>query len=431
MAVDSIKAIRGRQILDSRGRPTVEVDVELENGIVGRASVPSGASTGSMEAHELRDSDPDYYDGRGVLKAVTHVNTALCNALNGLSVFDQAAIDTLMRELDGTSNLARLGANAILGVSLAVCRSSAAAAGVPLYARIAELAENETLSLPLPMVNILSGGLHTRNGMDVQDFLFVPAGASTFAEALHLCARVRSAADVMSAERGYSTLLADEGGLSPALRTSREALEMMMEIFERANLRPGDDALIAIDVAATTLRRDSNYFFPAAGRSYSAGELIDEVAEWVHDFPVVSVEDALAEDDWTNWSILTERLGEDVQLIGDDLFATNLQRVVQGVESKVANGVLIKLNQNGTLTGTLEVMRRARDAGYATVVSARSGETDDSFIADLAVGANAGQIKIGSLRGLERLSKYNQLLRIEEETSAPFVGSATVWRGRG
>jgi enolase len=422
VADTSIKSVRGRQILDSRGRPTVEVDVELADGSFGRASVPSGASTGTMEAHELRDNDPEYYDGRGVLQAVVHVNDEISRALINSNAFDQASIDQRMLDLDATPCLNRLGANAILAVSLAVCRSAAASARIPLYARIAELFENDRLSLPLPMVNILSGGLHTRNGMDVQDFLVIPASAHTFAEALHLCARVRIAADLVSAERGHSTLLADEGGLSPALRTGREALEMMMAIFERANLKPNEDALIAIDLAATTLRKGSTYEFAAAERSYSATELIDEVEEWARDFPVVSVEDALGEDDWTNWTLLTDRLGKHVQLVGDDLFATNLARVQQGVAERIANAVLIKLNQNGTLSGTLEVLRLARNSGYATVVSARSGETDDSFIADLAVGTNAGQIKIGSLRGLERLTKYNQLLRIEEETNAPFVG---------
>jgi enolase len=424
----SIKSLRGRQILDSRGRPTVEVDAELTDGSLGRASVPSGASTGSMEAHELRDNDPEYYEGRGVLKAISHVNGEIRRALVGCNAFDQSGIDQRLLDLDGTRSLDRLGANAILAVSLAVCRSSTVSAGMPLYARMAELCENDCLSLPLPMVNILSGGLHTRNGMDVQDFLFVPASANSFAEALHLCSRVRTAADMVSADLGHSTLLADEGGLSPTLRTGREALELMMAVFDRAKLKPFKDALIAIDLAATTLRKGSNYEFTAAGRSYSAEELISEVEGWARDFPVVSIEDALGEDDWPGWTTLTEKMGKELQLVGDDLFATNPVRVQKGIDERAANSVLIKLNQNGTLTGTLQVMRLARDAGYATVVSARSGETDDSFIADLAVGTNAGQIKIGSLRGAERLSKYNQLLRIEAATRAPYVGTSALSR---
>jgi enolase len=383
-----------------------------------------------MEAHELRDNDPEYYDGRGVLKAVSHVNGKIGRVLVGWNAFDQSEIDQRMIDLDGTHTLERLGANAILAVSLAVCRSSAASAGIPLYARIAELFENDALSLPLPMVNILSGGLHTRHGMDVQDLLFIPASANSFAEALHFCSRVRAAADAVSSELGYSTLLADEGGLSPALRTGREVLEMMMAIFDRAKLKPFDDALIAIDLAATTLRKGSQYEFVAAGQSYSAEELINEVEGWARDYPLVSVEDALSEDDWTSWITLTERLGRDLQLVGDDLFATNLVRLQKGIAEQAANTVLIKLNQNGTLTGTLNVIRLARDSGYATVVSARSGETDDSFIADLAVGTNAGQIKIGSLRGVERLSKYNQLLRIEAATGAPYSGTPPLSRRR-
>jgi enolase len=329
--------------------------------------------------------------------------------LRGRDALEQRGVDELLVALDGTEKLTRLGANAVLAVSLAACRASARALKVPLYRRIAALYGPEEVSMPLPMVNILSGGLHAELGMDVQDFLFIPARARTVAEAIEQAARVRTAADRVARERGMPTLLADEGGLSPGLESAREALEMFVACIERAGLAPGEDAFIAVDVA------------------------VELVEAWAREFPVVSVEDALGEEEWQDWKLLTERLGGSLQLVGDDLFTTNLGRVRRGIGEGVANGVLVKLNQNGTLTGTLDVMREARAHGYATVISARSGETEDSFIADLAVGTSAGQIKIGSLRCSERLSKYNQLLRIEELSRAPFSGtSALAWgRGRG
>lgn len=424
----AIHRVRGRQILDSRGRPTVEVDVELTNGSFGRAAVPSGASTGAAEAHELRDGGA-HYEGRGVLRAVAHVNGELAAAVRGHDVLEQRTLDDTLRALDGTATLSRLGANAILGISLAACRAAATARRQPLYARLADLAGSAVLALPLPMVNILSGGLHAEHGMDVQDYLAVPVGASSIAHAIEMIASVRSSATALSRERGLPTLLADEGGLSPGLPSVRAALDFMMAVIERASMQPGRDIAIAMDMAATELRAsDGTYRFPHEERVYDPEALIDAVAGWVHDYPLISIEDALGEEDWPGWRALTVRLGARAQLIGDDLFATNPERLQRGIDAGVANAVLVKLNQNGTLTGTLDTIARARSHGYATVISARSGETEDSFIADLAVGTAAGQIKIGSLRSSERLAKYNQLLRIEEATGAPLGGREVLAR---
>ena len=430
MSAARIRGVRARQILDSRGRPTVEVDVVLAGGARGRASVPSGASTGTHEAHELRDGDAADYEGLGVRTAVRHVNTEIAAALRGADAREQQRLDEQLRALDGTDALERLGANAVLGVSLAACRAAAAGAQQPLYARIAELAGMHTLTLPMPMINICSGGLHAGRGMDVQDFLAIPASAGSLEEAVRFGARVRSAAARVMAARGLSTLLADEGGLSPGLATAREALALLVEAIESAGLVPGVDVAIAIDVAATTLAvpgtRPTAYRLAREGRETDSAGMIALAESWVREFPVVSIEDALDEEDWDGWKTLTERLGGQVRLIGDDLFTTNTARLRRGIDAGIANGVLVKLNQNGTLTGTLEVIAVARAAGYAPVISARSGETVDDFIADLAVGTGAGRIKIGSLRGGERLAKYNQLLRVEEETRAPFAGVSAV-----
>ena len=419
-----IRKLRARQILDSRGRPTVEVDVELQDGALGRASVPSGASTGAAEAHELRDGDAAHYAGRGVLQAVAGVAREIAPALQGRDAHEQRAIDERLRALDGSASLQRLGANAVLGVSLAVCRAAAASARQPLYARIAELAGTREISLPMPMVNILSGGLHAGRGMDVQDFLAIPAAASTIAEAIHQVARVRAAAAEAMARRGLATLLADEGGLSPGFATPREALRLMLESIEQAGLEPGVDVVIAIDVAASSLKgaRPGRYRLAREGIEASTAQMIEMAASWLREFPVVSIEDALDEEDWAGWRLLTGQLGARCQLVGDDLFTTDATRLARGVREHIANGVLIKPNQNGTLSGTLDVIAQARAAGYASIVSARSGETEDAFIADLAVGTAAGQIKIGSLRCSDRLAKYNQLLRIEEVSGAPFAG---------
>lgn len=419
----SISTVHARQILDSRGRPTVEVDIALADGSFGRASVPSGASTGAAEAHELRDGVAQRYEGRGVSRAVGHVNTEIAQALDGWDAGDQRGLDERLLQLDGTDQLSRLGANAVLGVSLAVCRAAAISARQPLHERIAELAAVKSLTMPMPMVNILSGGLHAGRGMDVQDFLAIPASAGSIDEAIHMVSRIRSAAAAVMQKRGLTTLLADEGGLSPGFRTGREALELMIEATEHAGLVPGVDMVIAIDVAASSLcLPDGSYRLAREGRDCTSDEMIAMLQSWVADFPVVSIEDGLGEEDWPGWQRLTAALGAKVRLIGDDLFTTNVARLNKGIAQGVANGVLVKVNQNGTLSGTLDVIARAREAGYAPVVSARSGETEDSFIADLAVGTAAGQIKIGSVRCSDRLSKYNQLLRIEESGAYRFAG---------
>ena len=429
----SIRKLLARQILDSRGRPTVEVDAWLEGGAFGRASVPSGASTGAAEAHELRDGDASQYGGLGVLKAVGNVNREISTALSGADALDQRRVDHLMVELDGTPQLKRLGANAILGVSLAVCRAAADACGQQLYQRVGELCAVAAPAMPLPMMNVLSGGLHAGRGMDVQDFLVLPVRARSFAQALHLLARVRAAAADVARGRGLPTLLADEGGLSPGLESGRAALGMLTECIEQAGLRPGEDIAIAIDVAASTLKEeDGRYAFGREGVRRTAAEVIDMLAEWMDEFPVVSIEDALGEEDWSGWEQLTRRLGHKVQLVGDDLFATNARRLARGVLGEVANGVLVKANQNGTLSGTFEVIAQARSAGYASIVSARSGETEDAFMSDIAVGSAAGQIKIGSLRTSSTVAKYNQLLRIEEHSGAHYAGVTHLrgWNGQ-
>jgi enolase len=414
--MSSIRSIHGRQVFDSRGRPTVEVEVTLDGGVVARASVPSGASTGTHEAHELRDGDTAFFSGLGVTAAVGHVNGEIAVALTGRDALDQVSCDALLRDLDGTSDLSRFGANAVLGTSLALCRASARHIGQPLFRRIADLAGVADPVLPMPMVNIISGGLHARRGMDVQDFLIVPVGASTMLEAIHLAARIRDAAAAVCADRGIPTLLADEGGLSPGCRTGREALELLMTAIERAKLEPGRDVAIAIDVAATALydRAAGFYQLHREGRAASRDDMIDLVTSWVDEFPIVSIEDPLDEEDWVGWNELTARLGGRVHLIGDDLFTTNAERLRQGIASGCATGILVKVNQNGTLTGTLQVVTLARSAGYVPIVSARSGETEDDLLSDLAVGTAAGQIKVGSVRSSERLAKYNQLLRIAE-----------------
>jgi enolase len=423
MTMDSrIRALAAREILDSRGRPTVEADALLEDGSLGRASVPSGASTGSAEAHELRDGDAARHRGLGVLRAVASVEGEIAAALRGMRAEEQRRIDDRMRELDGTPQLRRLGANATLAVSLAVCRAAAASRGCALYQRIAELA-GTVPAMPLPMTNILSGGLHAGRGMDVQDFLAVPLRAASIADAICVMARVRAAADDVMRERGLPTLLADEGGLAPGCDSGRAALALMCDAIGRAGLVPGQDVGIAIDLAATTLATDAgSYRLAREGRTLDAAGMIDMVAAWAREFPVVSVEDALGEEDWGGWRMLTLKQGSVLQIVGDDLFATNASRLARGVGERAANAVLVKMNQNGTLTGTLDVIAQAKAAGYATIASARSGETEDPFMADLAVGAFAGQIKIGSLRTSSTVAKYNQLLRIEEHSRAPYAG---------
>jgi enolase len=417
----SVKRVYGRQILDSRGRPTVEVEVSLADGTVGRASVPSGASTGRHEALELRDADIRDYAGLSVRKAVENVDSSIDGALRGRDASEQASIDGALCALDGTPNLSRLGANAVLATSLAVCRAASASLGMPLYRYIARLTRSGIPSLPMPMANILSGGAHAGRGMDVQDFLVVPTGARTYSEALAMIGNVRTAAAEIMRESNLSILLADEGGLSPRFPNADDAMVLMMRAFERAGLSPGEDVGIALDIAASELRSGIHYRLEGAQRTLSSQQMADYLVDLVKRYPVVSIEDALDQDDWNAWRPLTAALSS-IQVVGDDLFATNPQRLADGIEQQIGNAVLIKVNQNGTLSGALNVLNAARKAGYASVVSARSGETEDNFIADLAVGSGAGQIKIGSVRNSERLSKYNQLLRIEEDRSLLFAG---------
>jgi enolase 1/2/3 len=415
----AIQRIQARQIFDSRGRPTVEVDVRLEDGATGRAAVPSGASTGQHEAHELRDGDARAYGGLGVLHAVRNVDEVIGPALSGLDARDQRHLDDRLRELDGTPRLERLGANAILAVSMAACRAAAAFDRTPLFVHIARLAGCEQPLLPMPMINILSGGAHARRGMDVQDFLVIPSGATSLDQALATVAAVRSTTGRLLDLEGKTLLLADEGGFAPGYESVEQALDLLVRAIEASGFRPGVDVVLAMDVAATQLVTPGGaYHLRREQRTLSPADMVSQVAEWVERYPIVSVEDALAEDDWDAWRALTERLGDRLQLLGDDLFCTNGERIRRGIDLGLANAVLIKLNQIGTVSDTLAALDMARGAGYRTVVSARSGETEDPFIADLAVGSAAGQIKVGSLSSSERLAKYNQLVRIQETVGA-------------
>jgi enolase len=419
-----ISSVRGREILDSRGRPTVEAELELADGSVWAASVPSGASTGRHEAVERRDRDPARYRGRGVLGAVAAVNGEIADAVTGADV-DLRAVDRTLVELDGTTDKSRLGANAILAVSLACARAEAAVAGVPLWRHLG----SEPL-LPLPMVNMISGGLHAGRQLDFQDFLVMPVGAETFREALRMVVEVYEATADVLRERGLTVLKADEGGYGPPLASPAAALELLDTAVERAGLRLGHDIAYAIDVAATHFHdsRSGRYVLASEGRSCTAEELTQVVAELAARHPVLSVEDALAEDDWDGWTRFTARLGGGMQILGDDLFTTNLARLERGIESGAANAVLVKMNQIGTISETLAVIERAKRAGYRTVISARSGETEDPALADLAVGTAGGQIKVGSVAQSERLAKYNRLLRIEEALGgdARFAGRAAL-----
>ena len=417
----AIRKVSAREILNSRGDPTLEVEIVLTDDTRGSASVPSGASTGRHEAHELRDGDPTRFAGKGVERAVANVVNDIAACIRGEPATEQARIDRLLVELDGSSNLARLGANAILATSLAVCRAGAAHTRQPLYRHLGSLAGCAAPSLPLPMVNILSGGAHASSGMDLQDFLAVPVGAISYRQALQWVAQVRAAAEGVMREQGLTTLWALEGGLSPGLPRIDSALDLMLRAIEAAKLRPGEDVAIALDVAASELYRGGVYELPVEGLRVSSPEMIALLVDRAQRYPIVSIEDGLDQDDWPQWTALTAALPA-LQLVGDDLFVTNPARIARGIDQRAANGVLIKLNQNGTLSGTLQAIALARHAGYATVISARSGETEDSFIADLAVGTGAGQIKIGSVRGSERLTKYNQLLRIEDDSQIGYAG---------
>jgi enolase len=419
-----IASLKLRQILDSRGRPTVEADVILHDGSLGRASVPSGASTGKYEVRELRDGDAESYEGYGVQSVVATALQACEGQMQGVDALDQTAVDATLRWIDGTPDLGRVGANPILALSLATARAAAAHVRQPLHVYLRSLVPGVAPSMPMPMTNILSGGAHAGGGMDFQDFLAMPVGATTYSQALEWIARVRSAAARLMAQEGRVTLLADEGGLSPGFESAEQALTLMVRAIEAARLRPGHDMAITIDVAASQLYVEEQrcYHLRRAGRELTSDAMMSYVFDLCGKYPIVSVEDPFDQDDWEAWQSFTRKLGDrSLQLVGDDFFATNAQRLASGIERQVANAVLIKVNQNGTLSGTLDVMALARKAGYATVVSARSGETEDSFIADLAVATGAGQIKIGSVRNSERQSKYNQLLRIEEEAGLPFA----------
>ena len=420
-----IERIHAREILDSRGRPTLEVEVELASGNLGVASVPAGASRGRHEAVELRDGDHSRYGGFGVKRAVENVNALIAPVLIGCNALQQDALDAALNDLDGTDNKSRLGANALLAVSLATARAAASFERLPLWRY---LGGADARVLPLPLINLLSGGLHASRSLDFQDFQIVPIGASTYTEALEMGGAVRLAAGELLAERGLSTLKADEGGFAPQLRTNVEAVELTIEAIERAGLAAGPEVAIAIDFAASHLfdRERGLYHLPNEGLTLDLDGVIDLLERWLADYPIVSVEDPLAEDDWEGWGALTARLGQNVQIIGDDLFVTSPFRLRHGIAHQIANAVLVKPNQVGTLTETLAVVEEARHADYATVISARSGETEDAFLADLAVATNAGQIKIGSLVQSERLAKYNQLLRIEEE-----LGGEAVFAGAG
>jgi enolase len=426
-----IEKVHGREILDSRGNPTVEVEVTLEGGVVGRAAVPSGASTGVREALELRDGDKKRYLGKGVSKAVANVNGEIAKALAGRKS-DQRAIDQQMIALDGTPNKGRLGANALLGVSMALARANALTARVPLYTHLARLYENKADAtgglLPVPMMNILNGGAHADSSVDFQEFMVMPVGAISFAEALRTGAEIFHTLRGILKKKGYSTGVGDEGGFAPSLSSNREAVEVVLEAITQAGYRAGEDVLVALDVASSELWEDSSkrYEFRKSGdQPRTADQMVKLYEDWVRQYPIISIEDGLAEGDWDGWKAITSALGDRVQLVGDDVFVTNPEILKRGIAEKVANAVLVKLNQIGTVTETLDAVAMARDAGYASVISHRSGETEDTTIADLAVATSAGQIKTGSASRTDRVAKYNQLLRIEEA-----LGSRGKYAGR-
>jgi enolase len=426
-----ISKVHGREILDSRGNPTVEVEVTLEGGVMGRAAVPSGASTGVREALELRDGDKQRYLGKGVRKAVANVNGELAAALRGTSA-DQRAVDAAMIRLDGTPNKGRLGANALLGVSMAVARAAALAAGVPLYTHLARLyGKNDDTAgsiLPVPMMNILNGGAHADSSVDFQEFMVMPLGAASFGDAVRTGAEIFHTLRGILKKKGYATGVGDEGGFAPSLKSNREALDVVLEAVAQAGYKAGENVFLALDVAASELwvEGDKRYEFKKSGeKARTADEMVALYEDWVRQYPIISIEDGLAEGDWEGWRSLTTALGGRVQLVGDDVFVTNPEILKRGISEHVANAILVKLNQIGTVTETLDAVAMARDAGYASVISHRSGETEDTTIADLAVGTGAGQIKTGSASRTDRVAKYNQLLRIEEE-----LGSAGKYAGR-
>ena len=419
-----IAKVVGRQILDSRGNPTVEVDVITVNGVVGRAAVPSGASTGIHEAVELRDGDASVYMGKGVLKAVNHVNTVINEALNGMDVLDQKGIDTLLIRLDGTDNKSNLGANALLGTSMAVARAAAQESGLSLYRYIGGVG---AVTLPVPMMNILNGGSHADNLIDIQEFMVMPFGASSFSEGLRWGTEVFHHLKAVLKSKGMSTNVGDEGGFAPNLGSNEEAIQVVIEAIEKAGFVPGKDMYIALDAASSEFynAEKGKYIFESTGEEMSSAEMVAFWKDWCTKYPIISIEDGLAEDDWAGWKLATEELGDKVQLVGDDLFVTNTKRLSRGINEGIANSILVKVNQIGTLTETIEAVQMATKNAYSSVMSHRSGETEDSTIADLAVALNTGQIKTGSASRSDRMAKYNQLLRIEEE-----LGDAAVYPGK-
>ncbi|CAO3409368.1 enolase [Azospirillum oryzae] len=418
-----ITEIHAREILDSRGNPTVEVDVALDSGAFGRAAVPSGASTGAHEAVELRDGDKGRFGGKGVLKAVESVNGEIYDALAGLDADDQRAIDLAMIDLDGTENKSRLGANAILGVSLAVARAAAEDAGLPLYRYVGGAFAS---LLPVPMMNIINGGAHADNPIDIQEFMIMPVGAETGADAIRMGSEIFQSLKKKLKDAGHNTNVGDEGGFAPNIGSTDEALGFVMKAIEAAGYKPGDDVMLALDAASTEFFKNGKYELAGEGKSLSPEQMVAYWSDLVGRFPIISIEDGMAEDDWEGWKALTDAIGNKVQLVGDDLFVTNPKRLAQGIRQGVANSILVKVNQIGTLSETLEAVDMAHKAGYTAVLSHRSGETEDSTIADLAVATNCGQIKTGSLSRSDRLAKYNQLIRIEEQ-----LGVAARFAGRG
>ena len=413
--------VHARQIIDSRAFPTVEVEVTLEDGTVGRAAVPSGASTGEYEAVELRDGDKSYYNGKSVLNAVTNVNVTIAQALEGLNIFDQVKIDTTMIELDGSDNKGNLGANATLGVSLACAQAAANYLGLSLYQYIGGC---NAKVLPVPMMNIINGGKHADNNVDLQEFMIMPVGADSFSEGLRMCSEIYHSLKKLLHDKGLSTAVGDEGGFAPDLKSNEEAIQIILEATRNVGYKPGEEIFIALDPASSEFYEDGKYNLSGEGRVLTPAEMADFYVDLANKYPIISIEDGMAENDWEGWSILTEKLGDRVQLVGDDLFVTNVSRLSMGIERRVGNSILIKVNQIGTLTETLNSIEMAQRAGYTAVVSHRSGETEDTTIADLVVAVNAGQIKTGAPARSERVAKYNQLLRIEEE-----LGSMAEYRG--
>ncbi|MEE8197668.1 MAG: phosphopyruvate hydratase [Acidiferrobacterales bacterium] len=417
-----IVGVHAREILDSRGNPTVEVDIELKSGAFGRAAVPSGASTGEREAIELRDGDPRRYGGKGVLKAVEHVNDDICRALLGRDACQQETIDRVMIDLDGTENKRRLGANAIIGVSLAVARAAAAHMDQPLYRYIGT---DDRLCMPVPMMNVVNGGAHADNNIDMQEFMILPVGAPSFSEALRYGAEVFHALKAVLHGKELSTAVGDEGGFAPSLASNEAAVVIILEAIEKAGYRAGKDICLGLDCASSEFFKDGRYELASEGLSLTAAEMTELLSRWVRQYPIVTIEDAMSENDWPGWAVLTLALGRDVQLVGDDVFVTNTRILEAGIRDEIANSILIKVNQIGTLTETLAAIRMAKEAGYTAVISHRSGETEDTIIADIAVATGVGQIKTGSLSRSDRVAKYNRLLRIEEE-----LGSAAAYPGR-